>query len=138
VLAFLLSFITWQTIVHHARLTAAGLIATGVNWATVWALLALLGVGGLIGVGVAFVLSNGVNFLLQKFWAYQAHCSAAHGKQVAAYIALTGISFGLNEGLFALFSNAAHMNLFITQTLMTIILSLVGYFGTKYIFVFVR
>jgi putative flippase GtrA len=138
VLPLLLSFITWQTIAHHARLAAAGLITTGVNWAAVWALLAIMGVGGLIGVAIAFVLSNGVNFLLQKFWAYQAHCSAAHGRQLAAYMALMGLSFALNEGLFALFSSGAHLSLFFTQTLTTIILSLVGYFGSKYIFVFVR
>lgn len=113
----------------------AGFITTGVNWALVWALLAFVGVGGLVAVAVAFVLSNGVNFALQKFWAYQSH--RAHGRQAAAYVALMGLSFGLNEGLYALFAGA-HMNLFFIQASTTVILSLIGYMGSKYIFRLVR
>lgn len=126
--------ISIAAIIHHARLAVAGLITTGVNWALVWTLLALLGMGGLVGVAVAFILSNGVNFFLQRF-CYRVHAlscaNARTSRQAAAYAALMGV-------FFALFAGPAHMGLFLNQALTTILLSLVGYFGAKYIFVLVR
>lgn len=132
--AALFSLVSIPVILHQLRFAAAGLIATGVNWAALWTLLVLAGLGGLAAVAVAFFLSTGVNFILQKFWTFRAHRSRAHGRQLGAYFAMAGVSFGFNEGLYALFAGPAHLNYVITQALITVVLGLVGYVSTKYIF----
>jgi len=126
----ILSTISVSWILHQLRFGAAGLVAIGVNYASLWALLALLGLGGLVAVCVAFVLSASVNFVLQKFWTFKV--GGCIKRQLGAYCGMTAAMFVLNGVLFValapLWGTAA------AEVVCTVAVNLAGYLLTTIIF----
>ncbi|MGH6671897.1 MAG: GtrA family protein [Xanthobacteraceae bacterium] len=134
----------WSTIVQFAvaRLREfvpfmiAGLIATGVNYGTLYVLLGLIGIATMIAVTAAFMLSSSTNFFLQKFWAFGERSLHRLPSQLFLFAAASLLGLGVNDAVFWLFNDVTHVGYLFAEIPATAAVSVVGFLASIYIFRF--
>lgn len=116
--------------------TIAGLIATGVNYGTLYVLLGVIGVAAMIAATAAFVLASGTNFLLQKFWTF-GECSLRRlPDQLVLFAAASLLGLAVNDAVFWLFNDVTRVGYLLAEIPTTAAVSVVGFLASVYIFRF--
>jgi putative flippase GtrA len=83
---------------------------------------------------IAFVLNNGINFVLQKFWTFKSNDIKAVPTQIVLYFGM-GVSFLVaNTGLLYVLVEYVRLYYLIAQLMLTVLLTIVSFVITKRIF----
>ncbi len=114
--------------------TIAGLIATGVNYGTLYLFLGVIGVATIVAVSAAFALSSGTNFFLQKFWAFGENSLHRVPKQLLLFAAASLLGLAVNDSVFWLFHDVTRVGSVLAEIPTTAAVSAVGFFASKFIF----
>jgi putative flippase GtrA len=114
--------------------TIAGLIATGVNYGTLYLLLGVIGVATLIAVSAAFALSTGTNFFLQKFWTFGEKSLHRLPNQLLLFAAASLLGLVVNDVVFWLFDDVTRVGSVVAEIPTTAAVSAVGFFASRFIF----
>lgn len=119
---------------EFAPFTIAGLIATGVNYGTLYLLLGVLGIAAIAAVTAAFAVSTGANFLLQKFWTFGEKSLHQLPKQLLLFGAASLLGLAVNDVVFWTFHDVTHVGSMLAEVPTTAAVSVVGFIASKYIF----
>lgn len=114
--------------------TIAGLIATGVNFGTLYLFLGIIGVATILAVTAAFALSTGTNFFLQKFWAFGEKSVRRLPKQLLLFAAASLLGLAVNDAVFWLFNDVTQVGPILAEIPTTAAVSVVGFLASKFIF----
>jgi putative flippase GtrA len=114
--------------------TVAGLIATGVNYGTLYLFLGVIGVATIVAVSAAFALATGTNFFLQKFWTFGEKSLRRLPKQLLLFAAASLLGLVVNDTVFWLFHDVTRVGSILAEIPTTAAVSAVGFFGSKFIF----
>ena len=114
--------------------TIAGLIATVVNYGTLYLFLGVIGLATIIAVSAAFVLSTGTNFFLQKFWTFGEKSLRRLPNQLLLFAAASLLGLMLNDAVFWMFHDIARVGPVFAEIPTTAAVSAVGFLASKYIF----
>ncbi|MGH7141765.1 MAG: GtrA family protein [Minisyncoccia bacterium] len=117
---------------HFVRFSLSGLIATGVNYGLLSIFIGVL--GGISAATLAFALSTGVNFLLQKFWAYREPSREQMRRQLVLYALAGLLMLGINDSTFWALADIVKLNYVIAQLVATALVAVVGLEATRRIF----
>lgn len=115
--------------------TIAGLIATGVNYGTLYLFLGVIGVATIIAVSAAFALATGTNFLLQKFWTFGEKGLSRLPKQLLLFAAASLLGLVVNDAVFWMFHDVTRVGSILAEIPTTAAVSAVGFFASRFIFV---
>lgn len=114
--------------------TIAGLIATGVNYGTLYLFLGVIGVATIIAVSAAFALSTGTNFFLQKFWAFGEKSLQRLPKQLVLFGAASLLGLMVNDLVFWIFDDITRVGSILAEIPTTAAVSAVGFCASRFIF----
>jgi putative flippase GtrA len=114
--------------------TIAGLIATGVNYGTLYLFLGVIGLATIIAVSAAFALSAGTNFFLQKFWAFGEKGLRHLPNQLLLFVAASLFGLMVNDAVFWMFNDVTRVGSIFAEIPTTAAVSAVGFFTSRYIF----
>jgi putative flippase GtrA len=114
--------------------TIAGLIATGVNYGTLYLFLGVIGLAAIIAVSAAFVLSTGTNFVLQKFWTYGEKSLRRLPNQLLLFAAASLLGLVVNDAMFWMFHDITRLGVVFAEIPTTAAVSAVGFLASRYIF----
>jgi putative flippase GtrA len=114
--------------------TIAGLIATGVNYGTLYLFLGVIGVAAMIAATAAFVLASGTNFFLQKFWTFGEKSLNRLPSQLFLFAAASLLGLAVNDAVFWLFNDVTRVGYLLAEIPTTAAVSVVGFCASKYIF----
>lgn len=114
--------------------TIAGLIATGVNYGTLYLLLGVIGMATIIAVSAAFALSTGTNFLLQKFWTFGEKSLHRLPKQLLLFAAASLLGLVVNDAVFWIFHDVTRVGSIVAEIPTTAAVSAIGFFASRFIF----
>jgi putative flippase GtrA len=114
--------------------TISGLIATGVNYGSLYLFLGVIGAATIIAVSAAFALSAGTNFFLQKFWAFGEKSLHQLPKQLLLFAAASLIGLAVNDAVFWLFHDVTRVGPVLAEIPTTAAVSAVGFLASKLIF----
>lgn len=117
------------------RYLISGGTAAGSNFITLFLLVHFGGMYYLYASIIAFIMSIGVSFGMQKFWTFQNKPLHDMHSQFARYLLVIGANLVLNTALVFLFVEKAGIWYLFAQLLATFVIAITGYFGYKY-FVF--
>lgn len=127
-----------QFIVSRARefapLVCAGLIATCIDYGTLYLLLGVAGVAAVLAASAAFMLSTGTNFFLQKFWVYQDPRFRALPQQLAFFALGSLIGLLVNDTAFYAFNTLAGIGYILSEIPTMVLVSAVGLGASRWIF----
>ncbi len=112
----------------------SGLIATGINYGTLYFFLGVVGVATVIAVSAAFALSSGANFFLQKFWAFDERSLRRLPKQILLFAAASLLGLLVNDAVFWMFHDVTHVGSILAEIPTTAAVSAVGFLGSRFIF----
>jgi putative flippase GtrA len=112
----------------------AGLIATGVNYGALYLFLGVIGVATVIAVSIAFALSTGTNFFLQKFWTFGEKSLHRLPKQLLLFAAASLLGLMVNDAVFLMFHDVARVGSVLAEIPTTAAVSAVGFFASRFIF----
>lgn len=103
-------------------------------YVSLYLLTEVLHVWYVVSAVVSFVLNNAINFLLQKIWTFEDNSTETVHVQALQYIAM-GISFlTLNTAALYVLVDWIHVQLYLAQVCLTVLLSILSYFTTSRIF----
>jgi putative flippase GtrA len=114
--------------------TIAGLIATGVNYGTLYLFLGIIGVATVIAVSAAFALSASTNFFLQKFWTFGEKSVQRLPTQLLLFGAASLLGLAVNDAVFWLFHDVTRVGSILAEIPTTAVVSAVGFFASRLIF----
>lgn len=114
--------------------TVAGLIATGVNYGTLYLFLGVIGLATVIAVSAAFALSTGTNFFLQKFWTFGEKSLHRLPKQLLLFAAASLLGLIVNDAVFWMFHDVTRVGSVLAEIPTTAAVSVVGFFASRFIF----
>lgn len=110
---------------------AAGVIA---YYGALYGLTEYLGVWYVASAVIGFILNTGLNFTLQKLWAFQNKETQMVGRQLALYVAMT-VSFLIgNTTLLYLMVQYLHMWYIGAQMILTVVISILSFIISGRIF----
>jgi putative flippase GtrA len=119
---------------EFAPFTIAGLIATGINYGTLYVLLGVVGIAAIAAVSAAFALATGTNFFLQKFWTFGEKSLHSLPRQLLLFAAASLLGLAVNDAVFWIFHDAARVGYMLAEVPTTAAVSLVGFLACKLIF----
>ena len=114
--------------------TIAGLIATGVNYGTLYLFLGVIGLTTVIAVSAAFVLSSGTNFLLQKFWAFGEKSLRRLPNQLLLFATASLLGLMVNDLVFWVFHDVTRVGSILAEIPTTAAVSVIGFLASRFIF----
>lgn len=114
--------------------TIAGLIATGVNYGTLYLFLGVIGVATIIAVSAAFALSTGTNFFLQKFWTFGEKSVQRLPRQLLLFAAASLLGLMVNDLVFWIFDDVTRVGSILAEIPTTAAVSAVSFCASRFIF----
>jgi len=120
---------------HLVRYLISGGTAAASNLGFLFLLVHFVHVHYLYASVIAFIMSVGVSFAMQKFWTFQDTLLHDVHIQFSRYLVVLLVNLTLNTLLMYLFVEKMGLWYLSAQILATAIVAIVGYFGYKY-FVF--
>ncbi len=114
--------------------TIAGLVATGVNYGTLYLFLGVIGIATVIAVSAAFALSTGTNFFLQKFWTFGERSLRRLPKQLLMFTVASLLGLMVNDAVFWMFHDITRVGSILAEIPTTAAVSAVGFFASRFIF----
>ena len=83
---------------------------------------------------IAYLTSNTINFIIQKFWVFGNVNQKAIQKQYSLYMILTVLYFLINTVMIYVLTEYCHIYYILSQIILTVVISIASYFTTKKIF----
>jgi dolichol-phosphate mannosyltransferase len=110
------------------RFSVAGLVSTGLNLVLLYVFTQYLGVWYLTASTIAFIISVGTHFLLQKMWVF-IHHKVTHsvGRQFGGFTTLALLNLVLNSASMYLFVSIIGINYLISQIFIRLLLAWMNY-----------
>ena len=116
------------------RFLIAGGIGAGVNVGVLYLLTGVLGVWYIASAVVAFIVSYGLSFVLQKFWTFQDASRERMHVQAGWYIAIALLNLGLNTGILYLFVHYGHIEYLIAQLITSLVIAGESFWAYRAVF----
>jgi len=108
------------------RFAVAGSLASISDLVLLYLFHGRLGLSVIMATTLAFILSFGISFSLQKFWTFGDYSRHRTASQLILYLLTAGIGLGLNAGLMHLFVRRYHIWYLLAQV---IVIGLIGVFN---------
>jgi putative flippase GtrA len=116
------------------RFSIVGAISVFTYYALLYGLTEFAAVWYILSALAAFVGYYIVNFLCQKFWAFQNKDKKYIKRQLAQFTIMAVGNWILNTFLLYVLVEYAHMWYMLAQGILTIVVSIIAYFALRYIF----
>ncbi|MDO8593682.1 MAG: GtrA family protein [bacterium] len=116
------------------RFLIVGSLSVVTYYALLWGLTEFAGVWYIASAIVAFVGYYFVNFLSQKYWAFKNKDRDALNRQLAQYTLMAVANWVINTVLLYVLVEYLHLHYMVAQAILTVLVSIIAYFGFKYIF----
>lgn len=116
------------------RFLSAGAVGTLLYYITLYGLTEYLKVWYVTSAVIAGVLNYSSNFVLQKLWTFQSKQMQGFHKEAGKYAALAATLFVLNVVLLYALVEYAHLWYLAAQVIVTIVLTIISFFVTRWIF----
>ncbi len=120
----------WQ-VVRFCISGGAGVI---VFYTTLWCLTEYLKVWYIASTIIGWFMNTAVNFVLQKFWAFQNKDTRIVHRQLVLYFGTSVCVFIANLRLLYLMVERWHMYYIVAQAILTVVFSILSFVVTKKIF----
>lgn len=117
------------------RYLISGGTAALVNWGTLFLLVHIGTMYYLYASILAFIVSIGVSFILQKFWTFQDNLVHDIHAQFSRYLVIIFLGLALNTALVYLLVEKANVWYLLAQVIATVIIAITNFFCYKH-FVF--
>lgn len=117
------------------RYLISGGTAAAVNWSVLFLLVHIGSVYYLYASVIAFIISIGVSFAMQKFWTFRDNVVHDIRTQFSRYLFVIFLSLVLNTTLVYLFVEKLHIWYLLAQIIATLIIAITNFFCYKH-FVF--
>ena len=116
------------------RFLLGGGIGVVAYYVVFYILTEMLGTWYVISAVIAFILNNGINFAIQKFWTFQSSGTKAIPKQLSMYFVMGVCILVVNTTLLYALVEHAHLYYLVAQIMLTILLTIASFVITKRIF----
>lgn len=116
------------------RFLVGGGVGVLAYYLTLYILTEMAGLWYVTSAVIAFALNNGVNFLIQKYWAFNSTNTKAVPKQLTLYFGMGLVILVVNTVLLYSFVEYVHLHYLIAQLILTGTLTVVSFGVTKKIF----
>lgn len=123
-----------QNLLQIVRFLLGGGIGVVAYYVAFYTLTEILGVWYVVSSVVAFILNNGINFLIQKFWTFENKGTKAIPKQLSLYFVMGICILVANTSLLYVLVEYAHLHYMVAQVILTTLLTIISFFLTKRIF----
>jgi len=117
-----------------ARFSVVGALSIFVYYALLFGLTEFAAVWYMLSSLAAFAGYYSVNFLLQKFWAFQNKDKKRVGRQLVQFSFVAVGNWVLNVTLLYVLVEYAHMWYMLAQGILTIVVSIISYLALRCIF----
>lgn len=116
------------------RFFAVGSLSVITYYVLLYGLTEFAGVWYIASAVVAFVGYYFVNFLSQKYWTFKNKDRKALNRQLAQYTLMAVANWIINTVLLYVLVEYLHLYYLLAQAILTVLVSVLAYFGFKYIF----
>ncbi len=116
------------------RFLLGGAIGVVVYYVVLYVLTEMLGVWYVISAVCAFILNNGINFVIQKFWTFGSKDTRIIPKQLPMYFLMGVCILTANTILLYTLVEYAHLYYMVAQIILTMLLTTASFIVTKRIF----
>ncbi len=116
------------------RFLSAGAVGTLLYYVTLYGLTEYLKVWYVTSAIIAGILNYSSNFILQKVWTFQSKQLQGVHKEAGKYATLAAALFVLNVALLYALVEYAHLWYLAAQVIVTIVLTIISFFVTRWIF----
>ena len=116
------------------RFLIVGSLSVVTYYALLYGLTEFVGVWYIASAVVAFVGYYFVNFLSQKYWTFKNKNLEALNRQLVQYTLMAIANWIINTVLLYVLVEYLHLYYLLAQAILTILVSVIAYFGFKYIF----
>jgi dolichol-phosphate mannosyltransferase len=116
------------------RFLSAGAAGTLLYYITLYTLTEYAHVWYVVSAIIAGVLNYTSNFMLQKLWTFESKQLQGVHKEAGKYATLAGALFVLNVALLYALVEYAHLWYLAAQVIVTIVLTIISFFATRWIF----
>lgn len=116
------------------RFLIVGSLSVVTYYALLYGLTEFAGVWYIASAVVAFVGYYFVNFLSQKYWTFRNKDRKALNRQLAQYTLMAVANWVVNTVLLYILVEYLHLYYLLAQAILTVLVSVIAYFGFKYIF----
>ncbi len=117
-----------------ARFSIVGGISVAIYYSVFIGLVELLKVWYVLSAFAAFVFYFVTNFTLQKYWAFKNTDSKYVARQLQEFTVMAVVNWCVNTGLLYLAVECFGTHYLLAQVILTIMVSIIAYFGLKWIF----
>ena len=115
-----------QSFKQGLRFSVAGLVAMAAYFAAYWMLTRFVGVWYMASTVPAFLIQVGVNFALQKYWAFKNLDRRYITKQASSFFVMHSTFFALNIVILYLLVERVGMNYMLAQAVSSLFLSVLS------------
>ncbi len=123
-----------QKYLQITRFLVGGGVGVVVYYVALYILTEFAMVWYVVSATIAFILNNGINFIIQRFWTFKNNDTKAVPMQLTLYFGM-GISvLVINTALLYILVEYAHLYYLMAQLILTVILTVVSFVITKKIF----
>ena len=116
------------------RFFIVGGLSVVTYYSLLWGLTEFAGVWYIVSSVVAFVGYYFVNFLSQKYWTFKNNDRDALNRQLIQYTLMAVANWVINTSLLYVLVEYLHLYYLVAQVILTVLVSVIAYFGFKYIF----
>ncbi len=116
------------------RFLIVGSLSVATYYALLYGLTEFAGVWYIASATVAFVGYYFVNFLSQKYWTFKNKDRKSLNRQLVLYTFMAAGNWIINTGLLYVLVEYLHLHYLVAQAILTVLVSVLAYFGFKYIF----
>ncbi|HEY4501291.1 MAG TPA: GtrA family protein [Candidatus Paceibacterota bacterium] len=116
------------------RFLIVGGLSVITYYSLLWGLTEFAGVWYIVSAVVAFVGYYFVNFLSQKYWTFKNNDRDALNRQLIQYTLMAIANWIINTSLLYILVEYLHLYYLVAQVILTVLVSVIAYFGFKYIF----
>lgn len=117
-----------------SRFLIVGSLSVVTYYVLFYGLTEFAGVWYIASAVVAFIGYYFVNFLSQKYWTFKNKDRKALNRQLVLYTLMAAGNWVINTGLLYVFVEYLHLHYLLAQAILTVLVSVIAYFGFKYIF----
>ena len=116
------------------RFAIVGAVSVFTYYALLYGLTEFAAMWYMLSAFAAFVGYYMVNFLSQKFWAFQNKDKKYIKRQLTQFTIMAVGNWILNTSLLYVLVEYAHMWYMFAQAILTVVVSIIAYFALRYIF----
>ena len=123
-----------QWIFRVVRFGLSGAIGTILGYGIFYSFTKYLGLWYLVSLITSCIITEFANFMMKKYWVFRNKDSNAIHRQMILYFIIGGAYTLINAALLFTFVNFFHLDPFVSQIALIVIISICSYFTTHAIF----